>query len=490
MTPAAHIFWIVAVALLGAIIGSFLNVVVYRLPRGMSVASPAWSFCPACRHRIRWQHNVPILGWLMLRGRCHDCQAPIGPAYPVIEGLSAMLFLFVWDAIILSAAFPGTTAWQQDWPLLLAGFVLFAVLLAVAAMDFESYSLDIDPLIFAMFAGVALHSIRGLAEARWVAVGSGAAAGVVHQEREALGLLPASLVLAGVAMGAAWCLTALAAAFVRRRPQGPQAAAEVPVESPPMDGAVAGARFRPLPVMMLAAVLVLLAVWLALDALGVLPSTLAQGQTRGIAGTALFFICIVAASMVQREADQQIIDEIESEKHQARGMALRELAGFLPAIVTGALVFLAFRWTGRLEASLSEILLPKSMSPSWASHAEAGLQSIAAIVYIAAVGWGVRILGTLAFGKEAFGSGDIYIMAAIAAVLGFWCALFAFFTCAFFALAAHPIVRLSKHNRAIPFGPWLSLGAFCMLWLYRPLLRVFELHGEFIWSLLAGRKAS
>lgn len=77
--------------LIGAAVGSFLNVVVYRLPRGMSLIEPP-SHCPTCRRRIRWYDNVPVLSWLVLRGRCRDCRAKISLRYPLVEAATAALF--------------------------------------------------------------------------------------------------------------------------------------------------------------------------------------------------------------------------------------------------------------------------------------------------------------------------------------------------------------------------------------------------------------
>ena len=68
---------------LGACIGSFLNVVVWRLPNRLSLTHPG-SFCPKCGHPIRFRDNVPVLAWLLLRGKCRDCRAPISPRYPLI----------------------------------------------------------------------------------------------------------------------------------------------------------------------------------------------------------------------------------------------------------------------------------------------------------------------------------------------------------------------------------------------------------------------
>ena len=84
---------------LGGIVGSFLNVVVYRLPAGRSIVHPG-SQCPACGHLIRWYHNLPIVSWLLLGGRCHDCRAKISARYPLVELITALLFvgLFFADA--------------------------------------------------------------------------------------------------------------------------------------------------------------------------------------------------------------------------------------------------------------------------------------------------------------------------------------------------------------------------------------------------------
>ncbi len=84
--------------LLGACVGSFTNVVAWRLPRQESVVFPG-SHCPKCGHAIRWHDNLPVLGWLLLRGRCRDCDAAISWRYPAVEALSAGLWisaLLVW----------------------------------------------------------------------------------------------------------------------------------------------------------------------------------------------------------------------------------------------------------------------------------------------------------------------------------------------------------------------------------------------------------
>jgi len=77
---------------LGGIVGSFLNVVIYRTPRGQSVVRPG-SRCPRCGEPIRWYDNVPVVSWLLLAGRCRDCRGPISPRYPAVEAVCALVFL-------------------------------------------------------------------------------------------------------------------------------------------------------------------------------------------------------------------------------------------------------------------------------------------------------------------------------------------------------------------------------------------------------------
>jgi leader peptidase (prepilin peptidase)/N-methyltransferase len=88
--------WIFAIwfAILGGAVGSFLNVVVYRLPAGLGISWPG-SHCPQCKRAIRAYDNVPVLAWLWLRGRCRDCGRPISARYPLVEAITASVFLLL-----------------------------------------------------------------------------------------------------------------------------------------------------------------------------------------------------------------------------------------------------------------------------------------------------------------------------------------------------------------------------------------------------------
>jgi len=77
----------------GLVLGSFYNVLIYRIPRHISLVNPKRSFCPACGHQLKWSDNIPILSYLLLRGRCRYCNARISFVYPIVEGITAVLFL-------------------------------------------------------------------------------------------------------------------------------------------------------------------------------------------------------------------------------------------------------------------------------------------------------------------------------------------------------------------------------------------------------------
>jgi leader peptidase (prepilin peptidase)/N-methyltransferase len=91
---AAKALFAVWLFALGGAVGSFLNVVIYRLPAGKSLVRPG-SHCPACQHPIRWYDNVPILSWLLLRARCRDCGSKISFRYPLVEAITAALFVLI-----------------------------------------------------------------------------------------------------------------------------------------------------------------------------------------------------------------------------------------------------------------------------------------------------------------------------------------------------------------------------------------------------------
>jgi leader peptidase (prepilin peptidase)/N-methyltransferase len=89
------IYWSVLVLILGLCFGSFLNVCIYRIPREKSVSWPP-SACPTCGTRIKGFDNIPVLSWLLLRGKCRSCKTPVSIGYPLIELLTGLFFLTIW----------------------------------------------------------------------------------------------------------------------------------------------------------------------------------------------------------------------------------------------------------------------------------------------------------------------------------------------------------------------------------------------------------
>src|SRR5262245_17373545 len=120
MTPA---FYIAALALIGLTIGSFLNVCIYRIPRGESVVSPP-SRCTSCGKRLAAWHNVPVLSWLVLRGRCAYCRTPVSARYPAIEALTGVVFAL--HGLVFE---PG--------PLLVVRLAFAAALIVLAFIDLD-----------------------------------------------------------------------------------------------------------------------------------------------------------------------------------------------------------------------------------------------------------------------------------------------------------------------------------------------------------------
>jgi prepilin signal peptidase PulO-like enzyme (type II secretory pathway) len=476
-------FWIIPVALQGAILGSFLNVVIYRLPLGLSVWKPRWSFCPKCGRRIAAACNVPIVSWLLLRGRCRECRAAIPFIYPLVEVACTLLFVAIWDAIYIARVVPVAGPMTATWPVAVAYLLLFACLLVSAAMDLESYTVHIQVALLAIVAGVLAHAT----------VGPG-------RRPPAAEALPPALCIVALAMGAAWMLTWLGrAVFARGWPGSPVEPAGVDADpgpsapegaegDPPAAKPDAEEAFHPLPIVALGGLVILLMTWqFCLPTGTIFLPGFTGGVQRGFLVCTVFLFMLILVSMVPREADRQIAADLERERVQARPMALRELGEFVPSLLAGVVALVLLRRGGHMDSDWAE-LVPRIFHFGGGIGVLAGAMSaIGATILAAALGWAVRILGTLTFGKEAFGTGDIYLMASIAAVGGVWLVLFGFFIASILALVGVLATLVNKSNRAIPFGPWLALGAFVGLWLESTLLTFFRPAGGLVWTMLSGR---
>ena len=144
---------------LGACIASFLNVVIWRVPRGESIVSPP-SHCPKCNAAIKWYQNIPILSWLALRGKCANCKAPISPRYIIVEAVGGMLFLGVFwlnftvyapylDQMIRIGYFPYSLAFA-----ILVEWIWVSLMIVGSMIDFDHRLLPDFVTVGGMILGV------------------------------------------------------------------------------------------------------------------------------------------------------------------------------------------------------------------------------------------------------------------------------------------------------------------------------------------------
>ncbi len=360
----------------GAAVGSFVNVLAYRIPEGLSVIRPP-SRCPKCGRLLTARENLPVIGWLLLRGKCRGCSQPISIQYPLVE--LAVGIVTVWLYVMLYHVEPGgwwaggTSRWWRaagltgSLPAAAGLVVLIGGMAAVALCDAARYLVPMSIV-------------------RWVA-GVGLASWVVQSS---FSTRPASL----------W---------------------------PPIP-AVAGT-------------------W--------------QAVTIGASIGLLLANVMLWKGWIRRSfADyEQFVAEGETlgDYPHARREMWPELA-FIGVIALGAVAGWLSR--GTLGAPLPNAAL------------EVLVAALAGYLCGGAIVWLVRVAGTLAFGREAMGLGDVHILAAAGAVLGWRDPLVAFLVAPFPALAwtvAQRLIRAPSARRELPFGPYLVIGLAVVL-LLRPAL--------------------
>ena len=167
---------VAVVAVFGSLIGSFLNVVVYRVPAGMSLVQPP-SACPACGHRIRPYDNIPVVSWLLLRGRCRDCHVRIPIRYPLVELGTAALFAVVAFAFLGPLHVPGRPVAATALELL-AYLWLAAVTVALALIDIETHRLPDRIVLTTAIAVSALLTAAAAVDGEWWRLGQAALGGL------------------------------------------------------------------------------------------------------------------------------------------------------------------------------------------------------------------------------------------------------------------------------------------------------------------------
>lgn len=460
MLIAVTIWWLFFFTSLGLCLGSFLNVVIHRLPAGLSINSPTWSFCPHCTNRIAWYDNVPVIGYLRLGARCRNCWSPISPRYPIVEIMTALTILVLFDTFFIAQARDGLLhvpelSWRigEDWPIFVAHVILFASLLAMSGIDMECYWVDIRFTHFAALSGLVLHTI-------WTPLHS-------RQWPRPFDATAFAGVAAMVGFGGA--LLIMNALRGEARDEAAESEAEPAESNDESSDDEGGCRWTS-PVRSLSlplAVLLFVLVASAGAAIGT-ERTVPMGVRFGVPLVFLVLIVLRGASH-SRPSDVEIMEAIESESVGTRRRTLGELGLLLPGIVLGA----AAVWSVLTQPVVAETVeralnwrpTGGSWRPLWGFST-----AVSGYVLGAGIGWCVRILANLAFGKEAYGTGDIHMMAAAGAVTGWQVVLMGFMLACFLAMAAWLVLLPFKRSRAIPLGPWLSLGFLTAVVFYQTLV--------------------
>ena len=377
--------WFVFIFALGSCIGSFLNVVIYRMPRDKSLVTPP-SSCPSCGKHIRFYDNVPLLSWLMLGGKCRYCKTPISIRYFIIELLTAVvflgLFIVYFDTDIRKTVQPFLS---RGWLIYLLDIIMLSAFIAASAIDLEHW---IIPLAICW-----LVTIVGF-------IGSAAGPYIINPALiRAYKLLPvASAATGSLAVGAALGL----------------------------------------------------AISFGLLASGLLKRSYDTDEHAQISQ-------VEQKDNPAKDASPESTEKIAEQNFNHRLEAFREIIFLTPIIICS----LAAYWIVNKFP-----IEPFNNFPTQHPVIAGFLGSLWGYFVGCGIVWGIRIFGTLAFGKEAMGLGDVHLMGAAGAVIGPLLVVIAFFIAPFFGLAWAGFQMFFKKIRQIPYGPFLSLGILVVIILH------------------------
>ncbi|MGD1042896.1 MAG: prepilin peptidase [Sedimentisphaerales bacterium] len=380
-------FWIVFLFAIGCCVGSFLNVVIYRLPRDKSLVRPP-SSCPSCGKHIQFYDNVPLVSWLLLCGKCRYCKTRISPRYFVIELLTGLVFVGTFALYFHSGLRHGIPAFLSGgWVLYLISVILFSALIASSAIDLEMWIIPLSICWFATAAGLLGGAIAPL---------------LIHP------------------------------ATIRHYFLMPMTADLIFVNHTTVASLVIGATIG-------------LGISLLLLATGILKRSYDFSKIQKSSENPEE----PADSTSQSGSGQANSPQAEGEFNDRFEM-FREVLFLLPIIVCA----LAASQIVNQCPALHQWWLVFSQRPV----VEGFMGSLAGYFVGCTVVWATRILGTLAFGREAMGLGDVHLMGAAGTVIGPLFIIIAFFVAPFFGLVWAAAQLFSKKTRQIPYGPFLSIG--------------------------------
>jgi len=363
----------------GACVGSFLNVVIYRLPAGMSVSTPP-SRCPTCGALLRFgRENLPILGWFMVRGKCRYCGVKVSAEYMIIELLMALTFLGFY--IVLFAMTPQTPWWGQIggawwyfnglpmvWPVFTAWMFLVAGLVAMTIIDARTFTIPIQIPLFVTIAAFIAYPLQALMPMRTTA-------------------------------SQTW-----------------------PIQAVCWPG-----------------------FWISLG-----------GMIGVVLSCALLKMGVLRYSFSDYHEYVKEGETLGDYPHGRREMKV-EILFLLPCLLG-----MVIGWfVGQAMPATPPPLILQALGGSFAGYLVGG-----------GMIWAIRILGTLGFGREAMGMGDVHLLGAIGAVLGWFDPILIFFIAPFLGLLwAVLSIGMStifkRAGRALPYGPHLAVATLVVI-LARP----------------------
>lgn len=455
--PPLPIIWYIFAAMLGACIGSFLNVVIYRLPEGRSIVNPP-SACPRCNHQLAWYDNVPILGWLWLRGRCRYCRTPVSLQYPIIEAITAAFFALTLYFFYDSGLRNDFTflSLETTWIVLLLYLLLVASLIAASKIDAQLFIIPLEiPWVVTVIAliaaplaaawdGRSLDVLPALTTWQIGAAAGGlvgliAAIFLLHR-----GILPHSFNEEPPA-------TDKATSTRKKQPKSPPPAAPPTPVTPVISVPGAPSLRRQFIFVLSLAVVCIVASQFGPLGLLVTVSLLWWGGL-----LADFGAYGPSAFELENPEDWLAYPNPRLEALKEALFLLLPTGGFILGGVIGDLPAISERLTS----------LP--------APAEAFAGALFGYLAAAGVYWAVRIVFTIAFGKEAMGLGDVHLMAAVGAIAGWLDASLALFVAApfglVFAITEMIAGRLTKKiSQPIPFGPHLAGATLVLIFFHDPI---------------------
>lgn len=465
----------------GACVGSLMNVLVYRLPRGLDIVSPP-SRCPICDTRLTWRENIPVLGWILLKGRCRFCKAKISPEYPIVEASIALLFATIyavwymlppeWTWVRWLRPEWATSGLLTTWPMLIIVLTLMSCLAAMTLIDAKTRLIPLGLLWVPAIAGVGIHlahvlilEARGI-ELRRTAPGTrwtiplpgpagwwwvGASIGGIIGLAAGNALISLGLIRRSFADYDEWERSALA----EREQPPPQT-----VTPPELGG-----ESNPAPVQEEVQTPVPPEVEPNPGVVSDVPLT--PGSPAGEPASSGPLQADVPATKPFDPSDPEAQAELWIQYPHARREMIRELAFLAPCVtlaILGAKLaeHLAGPWTPDLMLGAA----PAHAVPLWLDVLAGSLMG-----YLIAGGvvWGARILASFAFGKEALGLGDVHLMAGVGACVGWIDPILAFFAAAFIGVFFEILraILARRVRRTLAFGPCLAMGTALVV-LFKP----------------------